>query len=412
VAYPAGSVVSYSGSTYLAINATTGDLPTDTSNWVATSGSGGSTTPANYISVTGSSATSTIAINAPVFTAVASPVVVTNSGFTYNTLSGSVTVQSAGTYIYDYNVYVDEPGALELKVNNLFVPGTSFGRAIGTTQIVGHGLITLNANDVVLLVSSPNSPAALTLPAVTPQNVAAFSLVSLAAGAQGVAGVTGATGATGSAGATGPAGPTGATGPGGGGSATSIAIYNSSSTYGTGSVAYYNGQLYVYVSADSGLTATPGTNAAAGIWTPVGYGGTGSAPWGIPYVVKLYVAPTATCYSANQSTVCNPTLDTGSTFIVPTACTPAAQLYNYTNTDLTVTIESITALTNSSNLADNGAASGSPSCTANSTLTTTPNMCTSPATAGQLSAGTMVSMKITGGGVSTTGLFGAAFSCQ
>ena len=97
---------------------------------------------------------------------------------------------------------------------------------------------------------------------------------------------------------------------------------------------------------------------------------------------------------------------------VHTACTPAAQLYNYSNANLTVTIESMTAPADSSGLVDNGAVSGSVSCTASSTSTTTPNTCSSPATASQLSAGAMVNMKITGATGSTTGLFGVAFSCQ
>jgi uncharacterized membrane-anchored protein len=68
-----------------------------------------------------------------------------------------VTVLSAGTYIYDYNVYADEPGSLVLQVNGVSVSGTTFGRATGTSQIIGHGLIILNANDVVTLVNSPPS---------------------------------------------------------------------------------------------------------------------------------------------------------------------------------------------------------------------------------------------------------------
>jgi hypothetical protein len=203
--YPAGSVVDYSPSTYLAVQtngpSTTTITPgSNSAYWVATTGSGtGSTTPASYIDVSETVASATVAIGAEVFavTSAPSPLVALNSGFTFNSTTGTVTVAAAGTYTYDYDVSVAEPGVLALLVNGAFVPGTSFGRSTGTTQIIGHGQIALNAGDVVGLISD-GSAAALTLYAITTfQNIAAFSLVAITTGTPGATGPQGAQGVPG-----------------------------------------------------------------------------------------------------------------------------------------------------------------------------------------------------------------------
>jgi hypothetical protein len=214
--YPAGSVVDYASSTYLAVQtngpSTTTIIPgNDSAYWVATTGSSiGSASPASYIDVSETVASATVAIGAEVFafTSAPSPLVASNSGFTFNPTTGTVTVAAAGIYTYDYDVSVDEPGVLALTDNGVFIPGTSFGRSTGTTQIIGHGQISLNAGDVVGLISD-GSAAALTLYGITTfQNIAAFSLVAVTAGASG------ATGSQGPQGVPGVNGLTGATGPG------------------------------------------------------------------------------------------------------------------------------------------------------------------------------------------------------
>ena len=143
----------------------------------------------------------------------ATPAVATNSGFTYNSGTGSITVSAAGTYSYDYNVYAQEAGARARTVYGVRIAGTTVGRQTGTSQIGGPGQITVNAADVVQLVASTGNVTALTLNAGSnvSQNVATMSLVALASGTQGATGATGAAGATGATGATG-AGTTGATG--------------------------------------------------------------------------------------------------------------------------------------------------------------------------------------------------------
>ena len=195
VDYPAGSVVEYSSTVYLAIqvNGPSSTVITPGANaayWVATDASG--TTPASYIAVkTGNSFF--VPLDSAIFAPPAFPSVATNSGFIFN-LNGTVTVAAAGTYTYDYDVLVDEAGSLGLLVNGTFVPSTSFGRQTGTTQIVGHGIITLNAGDVVTLVNSPFGISVLALNAPSPlTNTASFTLVALAAGTPGATGSTGAT---------------------------------------------------------------------------------------------------------------------------------------------------------------------------------------------------------------------------
>jgi hypothetical protein len=200
VDYPAGSVVQYSSTVYLAIQA---NGPSSTavtpgasgSYWVATGVN--STTPANYISLTALDASATIANNASVFAAAISPTVTPTpvNGYTYSPTTGAVTVTASGTYVYDFDVLVAEAGSLGLTVNGSIAANTTFGRATGTSQIVGHGLITLSAGDVVNLVNN-NSSTALTLAPTSPQVAASFTLVALAAGTPGAPGAPGANGNT------------------------------------------------------------------------------------------------------------------------------------------------------------------------------------------------------------------------
>ncbi len=237
VDYPAGSVVDYAASTYLAVQ-TNGPSTTvvtpgiNSSYWVSTTGIN-SLTPASYIDLTANVRPGAIGVGAQVFaSSTASPS--TNSGFTYNALAGTVTVLAAGTYTYDYNVSVEEPGTLTLTDNGAAIPNTGFGRTTGETQIIGHGVITVNTGDVIGLINNGSS-AALTLYATESgnQNVATFSLVAMAAGTPGATGATGATGPAGPAGApgtNGTPGATGATGPAGpagpsGASANSSYLY-------------------------------------------------------------------------------------------------------------------------------------------------------------------------------------------
>jgi hypothetical protein len=189
--------------------------------------------------------------------------VITNSGFSFNT-GGSVTVSAAGSYTFDYDILANVAGSLGLTVNRSLASNTTFGRATGTTEIVGHGILTLNAGDVVTLVSSPTSTGPLTFTANPPQVIASLTLVALAAGTPGP------TGATGPQGPAGPQGPQGATGLNG--TAATISI-GSTTTGAAGS---------------SASVTNSGTTSAAVLNFTIPQGATGpagpAAPTTIPFV--------------------------------------------------------------------------------------------------------------------------------
>jgi hypothetical protein len=255
VDYPAGSVVDSGGSTYLAVQAngisTTVVTPgTNSAVWVSTTGIN-SLTPASYIDITN---TFGFGLPIPIFAgsevlaltpATFFPTVATNSGFAFS-LDGTVTVLASGTYTYDYNVSVNEAGSLELTDNGAVIAGTNFGRQTGTTQIIGHGVITVNAGDIIGLINPVTAPSPLSFSTENPvtQTVAAFSLVALSAGTPGA---TGATGPQGAQGAQGPIGPAGANGTNGApgltgatGTLSAVTIWNPSTTYQIGQVVFCN----------------------------------------------------------------------------------------------------------------------------------------------------------------------------
>lgn len=68
---------------------------------------------------------------------------------------------SIGTYLVLFQVSVDEPGQLELTLNNIPLDYTVVGRATGTSQIVGVSIIETTSVDSILTVRNPagNTPA-------------------------------------------------------------------------------------------------------------------------------------------------------------------------------------------------------------------------------------------------------------
>ncbi|GAB3523520.1 hypothetical protein GCM10027442_49970 [Emticicia fontis] len=74
------------------------------------------------------------------------------------------TIPDVGTYSVDWQVSVSEAGQLVLKLNAVELASTVVGRAIGTSQITGHTLITTTETNSILSVLNPTgNPAALTL---------------------------------------------------------------------------------------------------------------------------------------------------------------------------------------------------------------------------------------------------------
>jgi hypothetical protein len=298
VDYPAGSVVENASSTYLAVqtNGPSTTVVTPGSNsayWVATTGIN-SLTPASYFDETTTEQGFEIPSGEPVFL-FGFPISSTNSGFLLFPPGESVVVEAAGIYTYDYSVSISSglPGALSLTDNGILIPNTTFGSQSGMSQIVGHGVITLNAGDrVELIVAASSEP--LRLQFSTPgQNVAAFSLVAMAAGTPGAAGATGAIGPAGPAGtngtngAQGPTGPTGLIGlTGATGTLGAVTNWSSSTAYQIGQVVFCatncatNGSSYIALVVPNQATDPSISNgtwqliAEAGAIGPAGAAGT------------------------------------------------------------------------------------------------------------------------------------------
>jgi len=252
VDYPAGSVVDFSGSTYLAVQANGSANPitpgTNAAVWVATTGIN-SLTPASYIDITNTSGlVFPIFAGSEVFGLSPGPLptAATNSGFIYDPIAGTVTVLASGTYTYDYNVSVNAAGSLELTDNGAVIAGTNFGRQTGTTQIIGHGVITVNAGDIIGLINPVTAPSILIFSSTENpgETVAAFSLVALSAGTPGATGAVGPQGAQGLQGPIGPAGANGTNGApgltGATGTLSAVTIWNPSTAYTIGQVVFCN----------------------------------------------------------------------------------------------------------------------------------------------------------------------------
>lgn len=98
-----------------------------------------------------------------------------------NTSAGGITgagttfpLFNIGTYLVQFQVSVDEPGQLVIKLNGGELAYTVVGRATGTSQIVGMSLVTTTAiTDYISIGNPAGNPIALT---ITP----------VAGGAQGV----------------------------------------------------------------------------------------------------------------------------------------------------------------------------------------------------------------------------------
>jgi Collagen triple helix repeat (20 copies) len=82
--------------------------------------------------------------------------------------ASSFVLPNIGTYRVSFNVSVEEEGQLELSLNTgagaVDLPYTVFGRATGTSQIVGEALVTSTViNSVISVIAAPGNFTALTL---------------------------------------------------------------------------------------------------------------------------------------------------------------------------------------------------------------------------------------------------------
>jgi hypothetical protein len=79
-------------------------------------------------------------------------------------IAGTVfTLVTAGTYEVTFQVSVDEPGQLEITLDNAILPWTVVGRATGTSQIQETALVTAAAGDTLSVLNPAGNAAALTV---------------------------------------------------------------------------------------------------------------------------------------------------------------------------------------------------------------------------------------------------------
>jgi hypothetical protein len=83
--------------------------------------------------------------------------IVRTSAFQFN-------LPEIGVYEVNWQVSVDEAGQLELWLGSSIIPGTTVGRATGTSQLVGSTLIATSVINSILSVRNPSgNPSALTI---------------------------------------------------------------------------------------------------------------------------------------------------------------------------------------------------------------------------------------------------------
>ena len=85
------------------------------------------------------------------------------SGGITRTGAGTFVLPDAGTYRVQFIVSVTEAGQLGLEQNGALVSRAVFGRATGTSQIVGEALITAAAGDTLSVVNPSGNSTALTI---------------------------------------------------------------------------------------------------------------------------------------------------------------------------------------------------------------------------------------------------------
>jgi len=88
----------------------------------------------------------------------------TSSGGITSTGVSTFQLAAVGTYQIFFQVSIDEPGQLDLTVNDSELAYTVVGRATGTSQLVGEALVTTSSADSILTVRNPlGNSTALTI---------------------------------------------------------------------------------------------------------------------------------------------------------------------------------------------------------------------------------------------------------
>jgi hypothetical protein len=394
---------------------------------------GGSSSSAYYFDVY-TTAQAALSAGQTLYTTALSPVTPVNSGFSFNSTTGVITVTNAGTYSFDFFAGLQFIASGD-QTFTVYKNGTATSFAFSenptmdTYTPVGHGILTLNAGDTLKVVSKE----AATLGAASSDTAITsyFALQSMggatgATGAAGAAGTNGANGADGvvqslstsvtNSGTTGSASFSGTTNPvltinfpasSGGGGTPTIPAWSSGTDYTTGQLVTYNNAIFMAVADNASSSSNePGTSGGATYWGGISIG-TGANPIGIPYTVAGHLFANSIYYyspTGNQSS----TLTDLGTAIAPTACAPSMTIYSYVPLAETWTLGSVTP-TSSSNTWPLG--SSLASCTTSPASGSTPQTCSTTALS-QVNAGTI--MTIYGSAALSSGYAGLliAFSCQ
>ncbi len=87
-----------------------------------------------------------------------------NSGVISRTGPSTFNLPNIGTYEVSFQVSVNEPGQLMLRVNGISIANSVVGRATGTSQLTGTSLITTSViNSIVEVINPAGNPTALTI---------------------------------------------------------------------------------------------------------------------------------------------------------------------------------------------------------------------------------------------------------
>lgn len=86
-----------------------------------------------------------------------------SAGISHALGTSDIIVSSAGTYEINFTTTAAEPRQVSLFVNGVERAETRFGSDLGTSEITGHCILVLAANDVLTLRNAPSSNQAFVL---------------------------------------------------------------------------------------------------------------------------------------------------------------------------------------------------------------------------------------------------------
>jgi hypothetical protein len=162
-------VVAFAGSSYVSVATSNGGASSDppdvnAAGWSLVAqkgdrGSGGACQFADFYALMPGDNAATVAVGGNVHFPQNGP----NSGGILRSSDSTFLMPGDGAYQITFQVSVNEPGQLILKLNGLDIPSTVVGRATGTSQIVGTSLIMASSGDELSLTNPAGNSTALTM---------------------------------------------------------------------------------------------------------------------------------------------------------------------------------------------------------------------------------------------------------